>query len=325
LLKYSTLILILSACAHFMSYERIDYKTKNLSSLVLTGYGLTSYKLARVEAYLEELTRLNANTASFLYTCYTQDKNSSIVDCGSYDSPGLEELSDAIGLAKRAGFIVNLRVYIDISAGGWRCHWNPMNKKEAFKNINQTLSHMASFAEKRKIELFIIGAELCELTKKKYTQNWINIIKDIRKLYKGKITYGANWGNVNGIIEWKEIAFWSHLDYFGIDHYRPIPNMIKTNDISDYQDIHFKEYITHAKKYQKEIIITELGFPGHENGNLRPFDWTLKGKDDQIKQARYYKKTLSAINRNPEIKGLFVWRKLFSRCIKDAESAKPSY
>jgi hypothetical protein len=287
----------------------MNFDEINLKSLVLTGYGLKSYQLDRIDAYLEELKELNANTASLLYTCHTKTKSSHNVDCTSYDSPSLEEISDAITRAKQSDYIINLRYYIDMSSGGWRCHWDPKNKDKAFKNIKESLIKVAHFAEKRKVEILTIGAELCKLTTKAHTAKWKQIIKEVRKNFKGKITYGANWGNVDGSIEWKEIGFWKELDYIGIDHYRPIPNEIPHKDIKDFQTIHINEYLKLSQKYHKEIIINEIGFPGNEYGNLNPFDWTLKGKSNEVKQALYYKNTLNALKDIEKIKGIFIWRK----------------
>ena len=309
-MRVSALVLFfLVGCAMFMTLSRQEIDNKNLSSLVLTGYGQGTYQYSAVETYLEELRQLNLNTASFLFTCYTKSKYSSEVDCNSYDSPGLEELSDAIVLAKRQGFLVNLRVYVDLKDFTWRCHWNPKNKKLVLDNLDQTLTKMAKFAERRKVEVLILGAEYCQLTKTKYKKEWQNIIRSVRKEFHGKITYGANGANDNNV-EWNRIPFWNELDYIGIDHYQPLPENIQGKDIETFQTSKFKEYEKLSHKLNRPILITEIGFPGQDKGHLRPFDWQLKGSSNQTRQASNYRYTLKAIKKIKSIQGVFIWRKL---------------
>ena len=45
---------------------------------------------------------------------------------------------------------------------------------------------------------------------------WNELILKIKKLYKGKLTYAANWD------EYKRIHFWNVLDYIGVDAYFPL-------------------------------------------------------------------------------------------------------
>jgi len=301
--------MILHSCSLFKIKPRKKITDKKLSSLVLTGYGISTYTSESIETYLKELKDLETNTASFLYTCYVENRNDPNVDCDSYDSPRLNRLSDAIRLAKDQNFIVSLRVYVDLKDLEWRCHWNPDNKEQTFKSLNKTLKRVAKFSEEHQVELLIIGAEYCQLTTRKYTKEWKKIISTTRDNFNGKITYGANWGEVRGIKEWRELKFWPQLDYIGIDHYHPLPNKVTEKKIAQIQKRRFRQYQNLAQRLKKPLMITELGFPGHYQGHQAPFDWELKGRSDESRQAKNYKGTLKAINDVGYFKGVFIWRK----------------
>ena len=73
----------------------------------------------------------------------------------------------------------------------------------------------AMLAQEIDAELFCIGTELEKFIEKR-PQYWSNLIKEIKKVYKGKLTYAANWD------EFKRTPFWSDLDYIGIDAYFPV-------------------------------------------------------------------------------------------------------
>lgn len=307
--KVLLLVIISSSCATYI-FKRYKLKNIPIKSLVLTGYGAASYKAASVDTYLDELGQLNANTASFLFTCFTESKRSTNIDCQSSDSPTLQRISNAIEIAKKRKFLVNLRMYVDIRDGTWRCDWNPKNKSELFQNLNTQLTKIAEFSEKHKIEILTIGAEYCQLTKQKYTNYWIDIITNVRKVFKGKLTYGANWGKIHGSLEWQHIKFWKMLDFIGIDHYKPIPNGLTTKQITSIQSKAIAKYHRFANQIKLPLIISEFGFPGSKNGNLSPFEWRNSGKSSETKQAKYYRATYAAFKKFSSIKGVFIWRKL---------------
>ena len=245
-----------------------------------------------------------------MYTCYVEDRYSSNIDCSSYDTPSLKEISYAIIAAKKLNFRVTLRFYIDLKTKDWRCHLNPKSKKSFFKDLDQKYKDFAIFLEKEKVDTFIIGAELCQLTKKEFKHQWIDLITSIRKNYYGKITYGSNWGEVNGEREFEQISFWHALDFIGIDHYKPISDEKLTNGdlIFEDQKQFFKKYETIAYKYRKRIIFTEIGFPGASDGHREPFSWTMKGVSNQKRQALLYKETLKAISTMSMVEGIYIWR-----------------
>jgi len=51
----------------------------------------------------------------------------------------------------------------------------------------------------------------------KRQDDWRVLIADIRKLYRGKLTYAANWAK-----ELNDVPFWAELDFIGIQAYYPL-------------------------------------------------------------------------------------------------------
>ena len=76
------------------------------------------------------------------------------------------------------------------------------------KSYSNFILDFAKHAETLKIEIFCIGTEL-----EKFIENrpeyWKNLIKKIKNVYKGKLTYAANWD------EFKRTPFWNEIDYKG--------------------------------------------------------------------------------------------------------------
>jgi len=101
----------------------------------------------------------------------------------------------------------------------WRSNINFDHEKDWdnwFESYRKTILHFALMAEKTKAELFCIGTELRSSVKQQ-PEKWKELIKEIKTIYAGKLTYAANWD-----CNFDTIDFWNELDYIGIQGYFPI-------------------------------------------------------------------------------------------------------
>uniref|UniRef100_UPI0035621606 glycoside hydrolase family 113 n=1 Tax=Halobacteriovorax sp. TaxID=2020862 RepID=UPI0035621606 len=188
-----------------------------------------------------------------------------------------------------------------------------------FKNLKNELTRFAKVLEDYKVETFILGAEYCEITGKNFKSEWKDIISSVRTTFKGKLSYGANWQEVNGKNEFYSTSFWEELDYIGLDLYSPIPDSVKGENIYNYQLNVIRKYTQFAKKYKKNLYINEVGFSGSIKGTSEPFEWRNKTPGTQERQADAYKYTLKALKSFENIKGIFIWRKLATNKYKMLE------
>jgi len=134
-----------------------------------------------------------------------------------------------------------------------------MKTEEEWLQLEQTYSNFileyAQVAEDTHTDLFCIGTEL-ETFIAKRPEFWNQLIAKIKKTYKGKLTYAANWN------EYTKTPFWDQLDYIGIDAYFPLSEQ-QTPTVQDCKD-GWKRYKTEIKAYsdqfQKPILFTEYGY-----------------------------------------------------------------
>ena len=61
-----------------------------------------------------------------------------------------------------------------------------------FRNYRTFILHYARFAQRHDFDALCIGTELYQPVKGK-PQEWRQIIREVRNVYDGKITYAANW------------------------------------------------------------------------------------------------------------------------------------
>jgi len=134
-----------------------------------------------------------------------------------------------------------------------------MKSEENWKLLENTYSKFileyAQLSEEMKADVFCIGTELEKfvMNRPKY---WNNLIKEIKKVYKGKLTYAANWD------EFKRIPFWKEMDYIGIDAYFPLSDK-KSPSVKDLELgwVPHKETIKRLQEqFRKPVVFTEYGY-----------------------------------------------------------------
>ena len=94
-----------------------------------------------------------------------------------------------------------------------------MNTEENWVKLENSYEEFilayAQLAEEVNAEIFCIGTEL-EVFVQQRPLFWQELIRKIRAIYKGELTYAANWD------EYPRVHFWPLLDYIGIDAYFPL-------------------------------------------------------------------------------------------------------
>jgi len=172
-----------------------------------------------------------------------------------------------------------------------------METEENWKLLEESYSSFileyVELAEEVNAEVFCIGTELEEFIKNRPTY-WHNLIKKIRTIYKGKLTYAANWD------EFWRTPFWAEVDYIGIDAYFPVSDM-QTPTVEDCikgWEKHKKGLKEFSEKLDRPILFTEFGY--------RSVDYTGK-------EPWRYDRSMTSVNleaQNNATQALFdtVWK-----------------
>lgn len=124
----------------------------------------------------------------------------------------------------------------------------------------------AALAEELQTDIFCIGTELESFIDHR-PEYWKQLITDIKKVYKGKLTYAANWN------EYNRTPFWNQLDYIGIDAYFPVSDL-RTPTLEDCRLgwLQYKDTIrTFSQKYNKPVLFTEYGYRSVDFAGKQPW------------------------------------------------------
>ena len=168
--------------------------------------------------------------------------------------------------------------------------------------------HYAELAEETGMESLCIGTELYATTTSQ-PDRWRALIKEIRKVYSGQLTYAANWYK-----EFEEITFWDDLDFIGIQAYFPLSKddlPSKTELMSSWKG-HNKSLKAVADKFNKKIVFTEIGYKNTACAAKEPWTWPQQ-VDENIQvademQEICYQALFESTWNEPWFDGMFIWK-----------------
>jgi hypothetical protein len=135
------------------------------------------------------------------------------------------------------------------------------------RSYEQFIIAYATIAQKIDANMLCIGTELEKFVKCRPLY-WKQLIVKIRIIYKGELTYAANWD------EFKRVPFWNQVDYIGIDAYFPLSEK-KTPTVSDFEngwEAHKNEIMELQKQYKKRVLFTEYGYRSVDYTGKKPWE-----------------------------------------------------
>jgi hypothetical protein len=188
----------------------------------------------------------------------------------------------------------------------WRGDIDFKNEKEwqtFFRDYEEWIVTIASIAENSGAQIFCVGTEL--MNSLLYEKEWRQIISKIKNVYKGKLTYAANWDM------YYKVLFWDDLDYIGIQAYFPLVDQeIPSGDqIIQGWDTIYEEIIPFARDLEKRIIFTEIGYDISLKAAQEPW---RPGRQNQV-QGEYLQKlclgiALDKAKEHDQMAGMFLWK-----------------
>lgn len=124
----------------------------------------------------------------------------------------------------------------------------------------------ATMAAEANVDLFCIGTELEQFVLHR-PAFWEVLIREIKTVYQGKLTYAANWD------EYKRVPFWNQMDYVGVDAYFPISES-KTPTVAEAKagwQPWKEELQLFSNTTEKQIIFTEYGYRSVDFAGREPW------------------------------------------------------
>lgn len=232
-----------------------------------------------------------------------------------------EGLLTTTRLAREAGIRTLLKPHIwlrDRSDGKWVGEIRMENEEDWsrwFESYRAFILHYARLAERGGIEALAVGTELHAAAREREA-DWRRLIAEIRQLYRGKLTYSANWYR-----EFQEVGFWDALDWIGIQAYFPLSDRERPDlpELTGGWLRHLPALEELAARYGKPVIFTEIGYRSAPDAAIEPWRWPQRpyphgaaplrpGEVDLETQARCYEAFFQTFWGRGWFGGAYFWK-----------------
>jgi hypothetical protein len=261
---------------------------------------------------MHEVARLGANWVSITPFGRTYDLAPTGIDL-TFEAPFAQNrlaVARAVEQAHAEGLRVLLVPHLWVETGQWRGEIDPGSDAgwarwaKAYRDFVLTWAKVARDA---RVDLLAVGVELRSWVTTSYAPSFVEIVRAVRDVYPGPLTYAANWDDAD------QTVIWGDVDVIGINAFYPLADT--ENARPDQLDRGAERVIRRMRKltadWHKPILFNEFGYTTRKDPALRPWEWPEHMSQvvvDQQAQADAYQALLNALVNEPGFAGLFVWR-----------------
>lgn len=246
---------------------------------------------------MQRLQKLGVNTVGVLVEArlaHPQDVNLRLPDRAALDATRAALLdANAQGLAT----VLIPHLYLD--SGEWRGRLAPSDLNVWWSNYFNFIEAMAELAQATGTSALSLGVELKSLSAKPETRaRMFELAARIRRIYRGPLTYSANWD------EAEDVAFWDGLELIGVNGYYPL----KPDPVRGAESV-ARRLSALSAKFNRPVLILEAGYRASPLSHERPWEWPedIEPLVDEVAQAQAWAAVLESWMPAPGVRGVLIW------------------
>lgn len=267
-----------------------------------------SIEPGQIEHELDEIRHQGANSISIPVLWFQEDANSTsihhAVDHGGTLARYDALITHTIAAAHDRDMSVLLMPVVGLEHAGpgqWRGNMGPANWEDWFASYEAFVGHYAALAQREAVEWFAVGSELSST--EVHTEAWIDVIGHVRSVFRGQLTYSANWDH------FETAAFWQQLDALGISGYYTLTNQVPATYASILRGWADRRAQLAAWQQHNDLplIMTEVGYPSLATAARAPWDYTSDGPVDLTVQRLCYRAFVETWRDSPHLAGAYLW------------------
>lgn len=216
-----------------------------------------------------------------------------------------EGVAGTVAMARQQGLKTMLKPHVWMQGGSHldlefstEADWQSFEHDYA-----QYVLHFARLADSLHVDLYCITTELDRFAIAR-PAFWQRLIGQVRQVYKGPLTYAANWDR------YEQIPFWPQLDYVGVDAYFPVSNdrTPSVKALAKGWQPHLKTLASISSQTQKPVLFTEFGYRSCDYAGRQPWESESDCTPNETAQANAYAALLDTVWPQPWFAGGFAWK-----------------
>ena len=286
-------------------------QTVSLEGLPYCGASMQLHdntNLAGYEKSCDEIAALGGDTVMFVPNASMETASSTVIYMDRRHTFSDEDLRTLIRHAKADKLRVVLMPIVLLDKPqqdtDWRGTIHPDDWDDWFASYQDMLLYYANISEQTGVNLLVVGSEL--VSAEPFVQNWRNIIKKVRSVFHGHLTYSSNWDH------YMMVQFWDDLDIVGMNSYWKLgpdedPQVPVTEIRHRWAKIQEDLFAWQAKT-KKPILLLEAGWCSLANASYEPWDYTRTDLAlDLDLQTRLYQGFFESWWGKPQCAGFVMW------------------
>jgi hypothetical protein len=268
-----------------------------------------------VQSYLDaidELADMGCTWINFSLATYQNDARAERITLMNWNEvPSEKDILRVMAKAKSRGMGVMLMPVVLLSNSGakdWRGVINPGNGEGAawdnwFASYNAFVMKCAHLAHDGDVDIFVVGSEL--LSTETFRDRWVDQIDQIKSVYKGKLTYSANWDH------YEVVTFWDKLDYVGMNNYNELAKApgVPVAELNKAWEPIKTKVLKFAAEKKKPFMFTEVGWHNLQNTLAEPWNYVAEGEINHTEQLHAFQSFVETWKDTPkdQFMGAFIW------------------
>lgn len=180
--------------------------------------------------------------------------------------------------------------------------WGEAEWRTWFDGYGRMVEHYARLARDANADALCIGNE--QKVASRHTAEWRRMIVRAREIYRGPVTYGANFDEVF------DVAFWDALDWIGVSGYFPlVPDATPSQDalVRAWQPI-LARLESLSQRYSKPVIFTEIGYRSADGAAWRQWEIARDAPRNLEAQRVAYEAFFETVWPRPWVGGAYPWK-----------------
>lgn len=261
--------------------------------------------LAPYERNLDEIAALGADAVSIVVDTRQENGTSTQIFLDQRLTPTSDQLVRLIRYAKSKNLRVLLMPIVLLQnprGNEWRGTLKPDSWEDWFVSYREMMKHYAIIAQASGVDVLSVGSELVSAENR--TEQWGRTIRMVRNIYKGQLTYSANWD------AYTRVPFWDQLDLVGMNSYYTLgdDNSVTVPQIVQRWRSIQRDLLAFQKRINRPILFTEVGWCSLSNAASAPWDYTRTTLPiDLDLQRKLYEGFFQAWHGQPSLGGFMMW------------------
>jgi sugar phosphate isomerase/epimerase len=221
-----------------------------------------------------------------------------------------QDVAHAVEMAHARGLHVMLVPPLWVETGQWRGEIDPKTDEgwaRWAESYGRFVRAWAEVAEATRTEMFSVGVELRSWVTTARAPSFARIVRSVRRIYHGLLTYSANWDDVD------QTVILGDLDVIGLNAFFPLSEERHAAPSKQRDAARAIRERMHrlAELWNKPVVFTETGYTTRSDPAYRPWEWPdhmTAVAVDEAAQAEAYRILLAPLLDEPDFVGFFVWR-----------------